>query len=157
MEPLLTVIYIGQSRGCFCFSTPTVMSHMSKSKTFPPSLKFLEFGVKITRKNLNRFLLPRDSEPSNLGSISPPLTRFVTQTNFFWGLPTTPCHKKNKKYFESGTAKTCLLLDFYNAVIKKKNLGPAIVFLNDTKITRERRIETNCDKTQNKPFFFKRH
>ena len=107
-----------------------VSYQMSKSKTFPPSLKFLEFGVKITRKNLNRFRLPRDSEPSNLGSpIVSSRTRFVTQTNFFLGLPTTPCHKKNKKYCGSDTAKNVLIIGFLQCCNKKKqkkkNLGPS--------------------------------
>ena len=88
------------------------MSHVSKSKTFPPSLKFLEFGVKITRKNLNRFRLPRDSEPSNLGSISPPLQLVREQDllhkqTFFGVFQQLHVTKKTKLISALTLQKTC--------------------------------------------------
>ena len=84
-------------------------------------------------------------------------TRFVTQTNFFLGLPTPPCHKKNKKHFGSDTAKNVLIIGFLQCCNKKKqtknNLGPALVCLNNTKITRERRIGKNVEKLKINLFF----
>ena len=86
-------------------------------------------------------------------------TRFVTQTNFFWGLPTHPCHKKNTKHFDSDTAKNVLIIGFLQCCNKKKqtknNLGPALVCLNNTKITRERRIRKNVEKLKINLFLLK--
>ena len=87
-------------------------------------------------------------------------TRFVTQTNFFLGLPTPPCHKKNKKYFGSDTAKNVLIIGFLQCCNKKKQnkkrtLVPALVCLNNTKITRESRIGKNVEKLKINLFFFK--
>ena len=87
-------------------------------------------------------------------------TRFVTQTNFFLGLPKPPCHKKNTKHFDSDTAKNVLIIGFLQCCNKKKqkkkNLGPALVCLNNTKITRERRIGKNVEKLKINLFFLKR-
>jgi hypothetical protein len=76
-------------------------------------------------------------------------TTFVTKKNFFVCLSTLPCHEKNKEHFDSDTAEHVLIIGFLQRCNKiKKNLDPVLVFLNNTKITRERRIEKNVKNSK---------
>ena len=159
---MLTVVYIGQSNGCFCFSTPAGRSHVNKWKNLSAQSEVFGHSMSKTQGRITIvFLSPRDSECSNLSSLSSPpsfssKSTFVSQKSFFMGLPTTACQKKTKKHFDSETAWNVLIICFLQRCKKKqqtkKDLGSALVFLDSAKITRERSIGKNVGKLKKNVF-----